>query len=88
LTISYLNHSLLVGISCFYHDMDEEGQPNTVEYFGRVQSIIQLYFTSFKVTLLKGKWYDSKSPFKTRPNLLLDDVASYVIGQVPTFPLI
>ena len=53
--------------------MDEEGQPSTIEYFGRVQAIIQLHFTSFEVTLLKGKWYGSKSPFRIRPNLLLDE---------------
>jgi hypothetical protein len=75
---------LIVGISVFFYDEGEDGQPCTVEYFGQVENIVELHFTSFEVKLIKRKWYVSKSLFKTRPNLLLDECGFL---RVKTSPL-
>jgi hypothetical protein len=42
-----------------------------------------LHFTSFEVPLIKGKWYDSKSPFRTRPNLVLDECGFQRVRTIP-----
>ncbi len=62
------------GISAHFYDTETEGEePSTTEYFGRIQNIVQLHFTSCTVTLLKGLWYDSKSIRRSAPNMIIDE---------------
>lgn len=64
---------MCTGIACSFHDVDASGEPCTVEYYGKIQNIVEVNFTSFTAILLKGDWYDSKATNRGNPRVLVDE---------------
>jgi hypothetical protein len=46
----------------------------SIEYYGKIESIVQIRFTSFEVTLLKGMWFNSEPKHdRALASLVLDE---------------
>ena len=76
-----------IGISAHFHDITSNGEEGTsTQYFGRIENIVQIHFTSFQVTLLKGKWFDSNSTRRASPNLVQDECGFLRVKTRTTLP--
>jgi hypothetical protein len=76
-----------IGISAHFHDDTSNGEEGTsTQYFGRIENIVQIHFTSFQVTLLKGKWFDSNSTRRASPNLVQDECGFLRVKTRTTLP--
>lgn len=95
----YLIYFTCTGIACSFHDVDANGEPCTVEYYGKICNIIEVKFASLKRVLLKVDWYDSKATPRGNPRVLVDEckftrvrtnsfMPSHLVGHEPfVYPL-